>query len=53
MAVRTTPAPKAAVAAPTWCDAAIQPNTTGASSLPKASLVSFSVGGTVAIQSSP
>jgi hypothetical protein len=42
-----------AKAAPTWCDATIQPKTMLAFSRPKTSAVRRTVGGTVAIQSSP
>jgi hypothetical protein len=41
------------IAAPSWCPAAIQPNMIGARALPNASVASFTVGGTVAIQSRP
>ncbi len=53
VSVRTTPAASAPVAAPIWWAATIQPKAMGASLAPKASAVSFTVGGTVAIQSRP
>ncbi|CFP70488.1 Uncharacterised protein [Bordetella pertussis] len=53
MVSRTTPPIQAALAAPNWWPATIQPKTMGASRSPKASVVRRSVGGTVAIQSSP
>src|SRR6185295_12963245 len=51
--VRDNPAPKAAVAAPSWWPAKIQPNTKLARSGPNRCAVSRTVGGTVAIQSRP
>ena len=44
---------KAALAAPSWWPAAIQPNTMGARVSPKARLARRRVGGTVASQSRP
>ena len=40
------------IAAPTWCEAKVQPNTTGAAA-PNTSRHSAIVGGIVATQSSP
>jgi len=51
--VRTAPAAHAAAAAPIMCEQKIQPKTTPTRSRPKISAVSATVGGTVAIQSSP
>ena len=51
--VRIDPAPSAAIDAPTWWLAAIQPYMTPVFSRPNASVVSRTVGGTVAIQSRP
>ena len=51
--VRTAPAQKAAVAAPSWWPANTQPNTSPAFSAPKCWAVSLTVGGTVATQSRP
>ena len=48
-----TPAPQAAAAAPSWWAAKIQPNTSPTFCGPKCWAVSLTVGGTVAIQSSP
>ena len=46
--VRTIPASSAPAAAPIWCDATTQPKAIGPSSTPNASVVSRTVGGTVA-----
>ena len=50
---RINPAPSAPTPAPIWWDATIQPKAIGASRTPTASVVSRTVGGTVAIQSRP
>ena len=42
---------RSALAAPSWCPAAIQPKTIGPSRSPKVSVARRTVGGTVAIQS--
>jgi hypothetical protein len=51
--VRIRPATKAVIPAPSWCAAAIQPKNIGARTLPNVAAAIFTVGGTVAIQSSP
>ena len=51
--VRLAPAPQAAKAAPNWCQANTQANTTPTRSRPNTSRTSATVGGTVATQSRP
>ena len=51
--MRIAPAAEAAAAAPSWCAANTQPKTTVPFSRPNTSLLSATVGGTVATQSRP
>ena len=51
--VSDAPAASAAIPAPSWWDAKIQPKTTPTRARPKVSAVRATVGGTVATQSSP